>query len=180
MVTQQVLTERSDSIYAAAKDCIENIINHPEWKGFGSSGLKAAFHLEAAHFHTTFYDVAKAREHAEAAKDILGLSVSETGALGKRTRFQEKELAQLTLKISQGNEPEAAKEKASDNGADLPTDLKLNDEVRLERISFAEKEMNGEVDLSPLEQAVILVHPQQTPQLNHAFLTKFRYRPFTA
>ena len=38
--------------------------------------------------------------HTDSAQRVLGLSVELSGALGKRTRYQEKELAQLLLTVS--------------------------------------------------------------------------------
>ncbi len=50
--------------------------------------LAALFHLEAARFHTLFHEVREMVRATEEAAACVGLSVKDTGALGKRTKYQ--------------------------------------------------------------------------------------------
>jgi hypothetical protein len=50
--------------------------------------LAALFHLEAARFHTLFHEVRDMVRATEEAAACAGLSVKDTGALGKRTKYQ--------------------------------------------------------------------------------------------
>ncbi len=50
--------------------------------------LAALFHLEAARFHTQFHEVREMVRASEEAAACAGLSVKDTGALGKRTKYQ--------------------------------------------------------------------------------------------
>jgi hypothetical protein len=50
--------------------------------------LAALFHLEAARFHTLFHEVREMVRATEEAAACAGLSVKDTGALGKRTKYQ--------------------------------------------------------------------------------------------
>ncbi len=78
--------------------------SHPQFQKLlqspGGHEFGARFFLESCHFHATFFDFDRAKVCLSKALEILGLSLEETGALGKRTRFQEKELAQMTLNIN--------------------------------------------------------------------------------
>jgi hypothetical protein len=50
--------------------------------------LVALFHLETARFHTLFHEVREMVRATEEAAACAGLSVKDTGALGKRTKYQ--------------------------------------------------------------------------------------------
>ena len=55
--------------------------------------------MEYATFNLNYFDIALIQREVEKAANLAGISIHETGALGKRTKFQEKEVAQLTLDI---------------------------------------------------------------------------------
>ena len=70
---------------------------------------------------------------------------------------QVKDLAQFTLEVASSRSNHVDEDMAHSD--DLPADLKLEDEVRLDRIRFAEESRNEAVsasDLRPSEQAVLL------------------------
>jgi hypothetical protein len=81
-----------------------------------------------------------------------------TGALGKRTKFQSQDFAQLTLdvdKLSGDNSVVKIDESRwilPSDDSQMPTDVKLDDEVRLERIKFQEEKRQQVPDLSLTEQ----------------------------
>ena len=81
-----------------------------------------------------------------------------TGALGKRTKFQSQDFAQLTLNVEKSS-GDASVVKIDENrlilpldDSQLPTDIKLDDEVRLDRIKFQEEQRQQVPDLSLTEQ----------------------------
>ena len=86
MTLQEVLTEKSDEIYAAFETAVASVENHPEWSDEGEFG--ALFHVEAALIYSSFYFVEKAEGHVARAATAAGLKFSETGAMGRRTKFQ--------------------------------------------------------------------------------------------
>ncbi len=98
---QAVLEEKSDQLYAimlsltaAGRDAL--LAAHTEQQqqlpqlaaNTGQQQLPALFHLEAARFHTLFHEVREMVRATEEAAACAGLSVKDTGALGKRTKYQ--------------------------------------------------------------------------------------------
>ena len=89
------------------------------------------------------------------------MQIEETGILGKRTKFQQKNLPQFTLNLlkKQGRDVELFTEVAqSDIEIDsskyhFPKDLKLDDEVRLDKIQFVDDRTYPK--LSKLEQCLV-------------------------
>lgn len=74
-----------------------------------------------------------------------------SGALGKRTKFQQEDLAQLTLRVEVGENVGH-----DDSEATLPVDVKLEDEVQLNKIKFKNQEDGEHPNLTGLHQAIIL------------------------
>ena len=66
------------------------------------------------------------------------------------------DLAQLTLEVAV-SEKNNVDEDHAPGATDLPADLKLDDEVRMDKIKFAEESRNdATAALRPFEQAVLL------------------------
>ena len=74
--------------------------------------------------------------------------------MGKRTKFQCSDLAQLILKVTLNND--TSLEELEVETCTLPKDLKLDDEVRLDKIKFIDNSLNTYPTLTGLQQAVIL------------------------
>uniref|UniRef100_A0A8C5EVR8 Tetratricopeptide repeat protein 27 n=1 Tax=Gouania willdenowi TaxID=441366 RepID=A0A8C5EVR8_GOUWI len=122
--------------------------------------LAIQFHLECVYTCLTYYEYQPAKEHIRKAQEIAGLHIQMIGALGKRTRFQHKYLAQLILDVKR-------KQDQSDQRDDetsptptpqefLPKDCNLSDDTVLDSLSLAEPDEYKLPNLSAEEQAVIL------------------------
>ncbi|GAB1606668.1 repeat 27 [Argonauta hians] len=125
--------------------------------------VEVCFHLEAAYLKQDYFEYHKAKQHFTQAAHIANLSVGLTGALGKRTRFQTKDVAQVLLKVKRPQDEEKDSQltpplqvPALDiNSSMLPKDLSLNDDTLLEKIEFSEI-CESDTTVNQLEQAVIL------------------------
>ncbi|XP_063230789.1 tetratricopeptide repeat protein 27 [Bacillus rossius redtenbacheri] len=123
--------------------------------------VRTAYRLEAAQVCLYYSQVLPAKLHVDAAAQECGLQLELKGALGKRTKFQEKAVAQLKLQVS----VERPNSVLPIRPQFLPKDLNLDDEVRLNQVNFL-NEADGEYPvLTPLEQAVVLskfIHTQKS------------------
>ena len=89
----------------------------------------------------------------------MGLKMELSGALGKRTRFQEKELAQLLLTVSPASsrgEGEGPLRVPDEVEKVVPKNLQLQDDTLLDRVAYSDPEATPTLRLTSLEQAVVL------------------------
>uniref|UniRef100_A0A8P4KMZ3 Tetratricopeptide repeat protein 27 n=1 Tax=Dicentrarchus labrax TaxID=13489 RepID=A0A8P4KMZ3_DICLA len=128
--------------------------------GLQPTNLAIQFHLECVYTSLNYYEYQPAKEHIKKAQELSGLNINVTGALGKRTRFQHKYLAQLILDVKrkQGQSGETDKEPSPTPTpqTSLPKDYSLGDDTVLDNINLAEPDQYELPDLSAEEQAVIL------------------------
>lgn len=148
-----------------------------------STEAKVQFLLEKAQIYIMQGLDLKAREKLQIAKSISHFSYSLSGALGKRTKFQQKDTSQLVV-FAKSSEPAASTSDAlgalgsnmlspvspddqTSRGRIMnsPMSLDLNDDTLLESIEFStsKPEENGNPAL-PAELAHL--KPDEQPQLN--------------
>lgn len=99
-----------------------------------------------------------AEEKLKLANETLNAAISIEGKLGVRTKYQQKALPQLLLKVTiDGTDllPSAITH-TCDSSDKLPTLLQLDDDVRLERIRFVNEEDNKVLNLPSTVQALVL------------------------
>ena len=140
---------------------------------------RAEFLIERATVHTYYGYDTKARDDLAESARLRRFEFALTGRLGKRTKFQEKELSQLVVLAKSAEKDETngingddgrqsthrVQSKKSKDPA-KPLELQLNDDTLLESISFSEDSSNLSVqaedsiptalkDLDPADQPVL-------------------------
>ncbi|PVH82157.1 TPR-like protein [Cadophora sp. DSE1049] len=134
-----------------------------------STEAKVQFLLEKAQVYILQGLDIKARENVKLAKTVSGFSYALTGALGKRTKFQQNDLSQLVVfaKSSESDVSTEAlskdlKESTISNGdSTKPEALHLNDDTLLESIEFT----TDKVDPTNLPSELADLQPNDQPQL---------------
>lgn len=146
LLHQHVLDENSGTLFTEIENLIPSINNLNILK---NPVCKLLFNLEVARFYLCYRIIQHSEKYLEEAQSIAGLTLSLEGAMGKRTKYQQKEKAQLYLKVEINKEifPTIDCE-------DVPKSLNLNDESRLEHIEFSEHKV--ETQLGAMEEAIIL------------------------
>lgn len=151
-VYQQILEDKCASLREQVHSLIETVSKKEPLMTDGNKELVAQFHMEVGYIGHTFFDYKLAHEHLVAAKKCTGLQISLTGAMGKRTRFQTEDKAQLLLEVTR----EGGLKEENHIKTRLPKILNLDDDTVLDKINLTEPDTEFAVDMSPVEQAVVL------------------------
>ncbi|KAM3606001.1 uncharacterized protein V6R79_008859 [Siganus canaliculatus] len=153
---QQILEACSPQLLGLAQSSIDKVLQYQSLPS-EHKNLAIQFHLECVYLNLTYYEYQAAKEHIKRAQELSGLTVSVTGALGKRTHFQQKYLAQLILNVKRTEEqPDTETSPQPPPVACLPKACSLDDDTVLEQINLADPDQYELPDLSAEEQAVIL------------------------
>ncbi|KAL9010355.1 MAG: hypothetical protein Q9173_004707, partial [Seirophora scorigena] len=175
---QKLLSENAASLQEGIyRDLgtLEHDLNPHDWKE------KAQRLIQRATIHTQHGFDQKAREDLARATIETGLDFKLTGRLGRRTRYQEKDLSQLVVlaksadSVENGTATEsgvrptstaAHSDPMSNKMTSEPQDLDLNDDTLLKSIAFSkppsEPSLSSEADISP---ALAALDPSNQPVL---------------
>ncbi|CEF67111.1 Tetratricopeptide repeat protein 27 [Strongyloides ratti] len=113
-----------------------------------------AFYLTSFYFNLIFYNYDEAEKILKRAMELGCFNVEFVGVLGKRTKFQEKDIAQLVTNCTLNDKKFNDDDYSVINKLDLPVNVLLNDDTLLETVCRAEK--HEEEILSPLQSSILL------------------------
>jgi tetratricopeptide (TPR) repeat protein len=164
------------SDFSALQDVIEIDLRELEVEIMGEKSVfgteaKVQFLLEKAQIYIMQGLDIKAKENVKMAKTVSGFSYALSGALGKRTKFQQNDISQLVVfarsretdESSEGISGPLKDSKLSNGGESSgPTALNLNDDTLLESIEFAKSD---KIDNSALPPELKELRPDSQPQL---------------
>jgi len=122
-------------------------------------GTKLLFLIEAAHTTLDFYQYDAAVTCINEFQAFYGKKFSHSGALGKRTRFQQENIAQLYLKVEneEGKKLEKSKFDCVRKNGNKVIDVALEDEAVMSRIKFEDESIEEAMGaITPLGHAGVL------------------------
>ncbi|KAJ2977141.1 hypothetical protein NQ176_g4541 [Zarea fungicola] len=132
-----------------------------------SAQEQVLFLLEAANNNILLGRSEKAKELVQEATKANSFLYSLSGALGKRTKFQENDISQLiVLALSQTQDVSKSTVNEAEDTA-KPEALPLNDDTLLEEIHYAKaQDGSDKKSATELPEKLASLTPDQQPQLN--------------
>lgn len=114
--------------------------------------------LEITAWQLHYKRIFTAKEKLQMAQQLLNVNISIEGKLGVRTKYQQKPLPQLMLRVDSpnGDIVELPSIESPVAPVKLPALLQLDDDVRLEKIQFINEEDNVITRTKGIVQALIL------------------------
>uniref|UniRef100_A0A8C9SEC3 Tetratricopeptide repeat protein 27 n=1 Tax=Scleropages formosus TaxID=113540 RepID=A0A8C9SEC3_SCLFO len=157
---QQLLEERSPQLLALSRSSMDKVMkSEAVLADDAHRNLAIQLHLECGYNCLTYYEYHAAKEHFQKARELSRLDINLTGALGKRTHFQENFLAQLILDVQRKDDmplPGTPCTPSPTPKEGLPKNHDLDDDTVLNKMNLAEPGKHKLPDLTAEEQAVIL------------------------
>ncbi|CAL1290975.1 unnamed protein product [Larinioides sclopetarius] len=158
MIHQRVLPERIASLHNEMALIVKKFLEM-EWISNNVHPVaELIFYVECAQMHLHYHDVSRAKKYISSAQSLVGLNVELSGAYGKRTRFQNKAVSQLLVKLHKDDRKSDEEILEITENPDFPPDLNLQDDTLLNKVSFTNSEEYQIEYLLPEEQVVLLGH----------------------
>lgn len=158
-VHQQLLGELTDTLYTALRRHSAALLDAPPPAAIDRDAL-TLLRLEVVQAQLAYRRAWQAQEHLDAARAQQDVELQVQGFLGRRTKWQQKALPQLALRVSydaaDGVHRERAPAARTHAESVLPCLLRLDDEVRLERVTFESEEDNRTLELPAVVQQLVL------------------------
>lgn len=154
VIHQQVLDERTGQLYQRYQEIVQELDSQIVELD-GNPQTAATLTLEIVQGFILFKRVNEATEYLKKAKVLLNSQLNLVSMLGYRTRFQTKPLPQLALKVVTALEDiPSANETHTD--CELPKLLLLEDDTRLEKVQFVNKDFEKIMELPSLIQCLVV------------------------
>ncbi|KAI8361741.1 hypothetical protein BD560DRAFT_404590 [Blakeslea trispora] len=143
-IQQQLLDEFTGSLQSKLIDLAQESNQRLEktvMEADVRQALKVRHELEIGLIHSFFGQDREALEKMESAQKESGFTWSLTGALGRRTKFQQFDISQLVV-LAESKKKKNKAESAIGLEATKPETLDLNDDTLLDNIKFTDNEQN--------------------------------------
>ncbi|XP_052862929.1 tetratricopeptide repeat protein 27 [Anopheles cruzii] len=120
------------------------------------NAAKLEHYLEILFGYIQFRRITKSEQWAEKIAACSNVRIIVDGLLGVRTKFQQNPLPQLTLRARGYTELGLPETSVSHGHVALPLMLKLDDDVRLDKVKFLNESENEDLQLPALIQNMVL------------------------
>ncbi|XP_055603953.1 tetratricopeptide repeat protein 27-like, partial [Uranotaenia lowii] len=151
---QRCLDDLTHSLYVK----FDRLVNFLEsrFDSLDNMNWKIQTHLEILQGYILFKRVSKSARWMTRLEELSGIKISIEGVLGVRTKYQQNPLPQLTLRTEGSDALGLPSSKETHGHVSLPTVLKLDDDLRLEKVQFVVEHENDSVQLPSLIQQIVL------------------------
>lgn len=156
VIQQQVIDENTETLYTGIIRAADDLLKAIEIVDIDVE-TKGLCVLEIVQALLQYKRIWMAKDKLQYLQTLLNVDITVEGKLGVRTKYQQKPVPQLLLKISPSNESiSSSADFPTNQSVKLPKLLRLDDDIRLERIEFVDEADNAILKLSNIEQALIL------------------------
>ncbi|XP_073838093.1 tetratricopeptide repeat protein 27 [Musca autumnalis] len=156
---QHIIDELTANLYEQVKKEAEWLLQHVT--ELENKEYEALLFLEVSNAYLQYHRGEKAGEILDRLCEHLNVKMVVEGLLGVRTKFQQKALPQLCLKVEQTQPQLLPKAQETNSKTVLPKLLLHEDDTRLERIRFIEEKDNEVMTLPCVLQALVLSKVRQ-------------------
>ncbi|XP_058464178.1 tetratricopeptide repeat protein 27 [Malaya genurostris] len=154
VIYQRCLEHLTHSLYYRFDRNVDQIAK--EFDNVDDRNLKFQAYNEIVQGFVLFRRITKSERWIALLQDLTGIELNVEGALGVRTKYQQNALPQLTLR-AKGLETLSLPSSFETHGrVSLPTILKLDDDVRLDKIKFTDEQENSDAQLPSIVQQMVL------------------------
>ena len=155
-IQQQILDEQSPTLQETLNR-LGNRIQSFTWI-CDYKYLQVLSQLEIARIYLHYGKISASDREIKKALSMLKMDINLTGAMGKRTYYQNRDIPQLMInvKVDRNTGIEDNSNLHNVEIIDFPKDVLLNDDVRLPHVAFTNPQDGDFPDLYPLEQATLL------------------------
>ncbi|XP_013117334.2 tetratricopeptide repeat protein 27 [Stomoxys calcitrans] len=158
-IHQHIIDELTSNLYEQLKIEADWLLTHLDQ--LNNREYEALLYLEIANSYLQYHRGEKASEILDKLCQHLSVNLVVEGLLGVRTKFQQKPLPQLCLKVQQTQDQNLPKAQETNGETSLPKLLLHEDDTRLERIRFIEEKDNEVMTLPSVLQALVLSKVRQ-------------------
>ncbi|XP_065076866.1 tetratricopeptide repeat protein 27 [Ochlerotatus camptorhynchus] len=154
VVYQRCLDDLVHSLYSRFDQNVEHLAKAME--SDEDVSLQLQTHIEILQGYVLFKRITKAEHWITTLQSLAGVEISVEGVLGVRTKYQQNPLPQLILRAKGLETLGLPGSKETHGHVTLPTILKLDDDVRLEKVKFTSEQENVDAQLPSLVQEMVL------------------------
>lgn len=157
-VNQLVIDENTDSLFTGIKNASECLVESLNETGTIDKDSKVMCLLEITAWQLHYKRITTAKEKLQMAQQLLDVNITIEGKMGVRTKYQQKPLPQLMLRVDSpnGDIDDLPPIESPVDPVKLPSLLQLDDDTRLEKIQFVNEEDNLITRTKSIVQALIL------------------------
>lgn len=157
-VHQLVLDENTDTLFNGIKNSSEYLVDRLNDVENIDKDTKVICLLEITLWQLHYKRIVIAKEKLQMAQQMLDVNITIEGKMGVRTKYQQKPLPQLMLRLDSpnGDIVDVPPIESPIAPVKLPALLQLDDDIRLERIQFVNEEDNLITRTKSIVQALIL------------------------